>query len=104
MRLYKVYVDYLVNNKFDEIGNILDYFEYSEHTCTPEMMYSLETRGFHLCEFFFTDPIRWETVSFIIDIDRDCIDQSPDYYFITSSFRVTIISLLRTERLNNILN
>lgn len=102
MRLYKVYVDYLVKGNFKEIGKILDYFEYSEHTCTPNMMYDLELRGFHLCEFFFTDPIRCEDIAFIIDIDRDCIDQSPNNYFVTSSFRAMIISNLRLDKLKEI--
>lgn len=102
MRLYKVYVDYLTNNKFTEIGKILDYFEYSVDICTPNIIYDLDIRGFHLCEFFFTDPIRCEKVSFIIDIDRDCIDQSRDNYFVTSSFRAAIISNLRLDKLKQI--
>lgn len=104
--IYKVWVDVLYDYTNSCIGNIIYYEEFNFLDIDKYHFNELVDKGFFLCYEYsdkYSDRVAREIYgsnSFVVDLTRTYTRS-----FITiNEFKKIIVSLLRTERLNNILN
>jgi hypothetical protein len=100
--IYKVWVDQLYDYRNYCIGNVTYYEEFDFIDIDSYHFNELVDKGFFLC-YEYSDRVSREIYgsnAFVVDLTRTYTKS----FNTINEFKKIIVSLLRTERLNNILN